>query len=85
LVENAVKHNVVSPKRPLHIWIATTEAGELTVSNTLQKKQSRVLSNGVGLSNIVAKYQMLNLSALAVIETADTFTVSLPLFGEVTA
>ncbi len=85
LVENAVKHNVVSSKRPLYIRIATTEAGELTVSNTLQKKQSRVLSNGVGLSNIVAKYKMLNLPALSVIETTDTFTVSLPLLNEVTA
>ncbi|GAA4467120.1 hypothetical protein GCM10023189_50160 [Nibrella saemangeumensis] len=79
LVENAVKHNVVSAKRPLSIRITTSEAGELTISNTLQKKQSRVFSNGVGLTNIVVKYQMLNLPAPAVAETDDTFTVVLPM------
>ena len=79
LVENAVKHNVVSPKRPLHIWITTTEQAGLAVSNTLQKKQSRVLSNGVGLTNIVAKYQMLNLPTPTISEADGVFTVTLSL------
>lgn len=79
LVENAVKHNIVSPKAPLAIQIAVTGQGELVVSNTLQKKQSRVLSNGVGLTNIVAKYQMLNLPTPSVIENGQLFTVTLPL------
>ncbi len=81
LVENAVKHNVVSPKRPLVITIATDEQGRLVVQNTLQRKTTRVLSNGVGLTNIVAKYQMLALLPPSVEERSDWFIVRLPLFA----
>jgi len=79
LVENAVKHNVVSPKRPLRILITVDEQRRLVVGNTLQRKTTRVLSNGVGLSNIVAKYQMLNLAPPSVDKSAEQFTVRLPL------
>lgn len=79
LVENAVKHNVISAKRPLHILIFTDESDQLIVQNNLQHKTTRALSNGVGLSNIVAKYQILNLPSPMIEETADQFTVRLPL------
>ncbi len=80
LVENAVKHNVISPKRPLQISIQTDENGRLVVRNNRQlKTTSRSLSNGVGLSNIVAKYQMLDLSAPSVEESEEEFVVRLPM------
>ncbi|SFD45755.1 sensor histidine kinase [Spirosoma endophyticum] len=81
LVENAVKHNVASVKRPLYIQITVDQQAWLRVSNTLQRKTSRVLSNGVGLTNIVAKYQMLHLSQPIVEETDTQFTVVLPLLA----
>ena len=81
LVENAVKHNVVSPKRPLSIHIAVDEQGQLLVQNTLQRKSVPVLSNGIGLTNILAKYQMLNLSPPIVEESVDEFRVRLPLLA----
>lgn len=81
LIENAVKHNVVSPKRPLRIGIAVDEQGRLVVENTLQRKATRALSNGVGLTNIVAKYQMLNLPQPSVEESTEQFTVRLPLLA----
>lgn len=81
LVENAVKHNVVSTKRPLRIAILTDEQGRLVVKNNLQRKATRALSNGVGLSNIVAKYQMLNLPQPSVEESNGQFTVRLPLLA----
>jgi two-component system LytT family sensor kinase len=79
LVENAVKHNVVSPRRPLSIRIEVDDENRLVVQNTLQRKATRAFSNGVGLSNIVAKYQMLNLAQPVVEESPDQFTVRLPL------
>ncbi|AKD57902.1 sensor histidine kinase [Spirosoma radiotolerans] len=84
LVENAVKHNVVSPKRPLMIDITIDERGQLVVRNTLQRKttrpgEARIASNGVGLTNIVAKYQMLNLPQPSIEEGDGLFTVRLPL------
>lgn len=60
LIENAVKHNIILPEQPLTISLTTDEANQLVVSNTIQRKPTRALSNGVGLSNILSKYQMLN-------------------------
>ncbi len=79
LVENAVKHNVVSPKWPLKIIIFTDESGQLVVRNTLQPKQTRVLSNGVGLSTIATQLQRLQQPAPTISNQDGFFTVSVPL------
>lgn len=82
LVENAVKHNIVQPKRPLVVEISTTPVGQLRVQNNLQRKQIRALSNGVGLANIVAKYRMLTQTDIVVREDDGHFTVLLPLLSQ---
>jgi hypothetical protein len=79
LVENAVKHNVVLPEQPLAIHIAAQAPGNLLVWNNLQRKGMRVPSNGVGLTNILVKYQMLGQTTPVVNETQDRFLVVLPL------
>ncbi|WP_080056025.1 sensor histidine kinase [Spirosoma aerolatum] len=79
LVENAVKHNSALPDHPLFIDISTDEKGRLLVSNTIQRKTSRVVSNGVGLSNILSKYQMLGQPAPVIQEADGKFWVVLPL------
>ncbi|GAB3258536.1 hypothetical protein GCM10027347_21900 [Larkinella harenae] len=60
LVENAVKHNIILPDQPLTIRIRTTSQNLLIVENNLQRKNLRIESNGVGLSNIDHKYRLLN-------------------------
>ncbi|MBO0953058.1 sensor histidine kinase [Fibrella forsythiae] len=85
LVENAVKHNVIAAKRPLDILIYTDESGLLVVQNNRQHKLTRALSNGVGLTNIVAKYQILNLPQLVIEETQHQFIVRLPLLASDTS
>jgi hypothetical protein len=82
LIENAVKHNVVLPDQPLVIEIKTNEQAQLSVRNPLQKKQTRVLSNGIGLTNIMAKYQMLGQPMPTVREIDGQFVVTLPLVNE---
>ncbi len=79
LVENAVKHNVVQANRPLLIEISTTETGHLRVRNNLQLKTRQLASNGVGLTNIAAKYRMLTKTDIIVREDDGHFTVLLPL------
>ncbi len=59
LIENAVKHNIILPDQPLTIYLQTDDTNRLVVSNNIQRKATRALSNGVGLSNILSKYQML--------------------------
>ncbi|CCH56845.1 Sensor protein lytS [Fibrisoma limi BUZ 3] len=83
LVENAVKHNVTLPEQPLHIQICTDESGTLRVFNNIQRKHVRVLSNGVGLSNILAKYAVLGQPAPSVREADGQFMVTLPLIKAV--
>jgi sensor histidine kinase YesM len=78
LVENAVKHNIVSSERPLHLQLYI-QNGDLVVQNNLQKKAGAVASNNVGLNNINAKYKLLKQPTVTIRETSDTFTVTIPL------
>ncbi len=39
LVENAVKHNIASNSKPLHIRIYINDQNKLVVENNLQKKK----------------------------------------------
>ena len=79
LVENAVKHNVVLSDKPLTVEIQTDGLANLHVRNNLQQKKQGVVSNGVGLSNIIARYEMLGQPQPTVREEAGQFVVALPL------
>lgn len=82
LVENAVKHNVVRVDQPLLIEIGITQPGQLQVRNNIQRKQTRTISNGVGLANIAAKYRMLTQHDIVIDDQAGHFTVLLPLLDQ---
>lgn len=79
LIENAVKHNVILPSQPLVISLFTDQQNRLVVSNNLQRKKSRILSNGVGLSNILSKYRVLGQTVPIVEDDGESFRVLLPL------
>ncbi|WP_345242745.1 sensor histidine kinase [Nibrella saemangeumensis] len=79
LIENAVKHNIVDAASPLTITIRTDEEDQLTVSNTLQRKNLRVSSGGMGLVNISAKYRQLVEAEPLILEKDNQFIVQLPL------
>lgn len=79
LVENAVKHNIVLSDQPLIVEIHTDDLANLHVRNNIQPKMLGVVSNGVGLSNIMAKYNMLEQPTPQVRQEAGQFTVALPL------
>lgn len=79
LVENAVKHNVVSRSQPLSIELYTSDEPALLVNNTLQVKARKEVSTGIGLRNIQAKYQLLGRGNFEAGVTGDKFEVKLPL------
>jgi two-component system, LytTR family, sensor kinase len=79
LVENAFKHNIVLPEQPLIIDITTDNEGHLLVQNNIQRKNVRVASNGVGLSNILSKYHILNQASPSIREDNGKFVVRLPM------
>ena len=79
LVENAIKHNIVSKAKPLTIDIYE-EGDRIIVQNNLQVKSDVLDSSGIGLPNITARYQYLSKQEVMVVkdEVAASFKVSLP-------
>jgi len=78
LVENAVKHNAHSKQEPLEIFI-TAGDNRLVVRNNLQRKNIVVDSGKVGLKNISNKYKVLKQPDIIITQSADHFTVCIPL------
>jgi len=79
LVENAVKHNVVSRQSPLSIEIFTTEGKQLVVNNNLNKKIQKEKSTRIGLQNIESKYKLINHDGFQVVDGEKNFMVVLPM------
>lgn len=58
LIENAIKHNIISEENSLSIEIKY-EAGNIVISNNLQVKPLKEPSTGIGLQNITDRYRLL--------------------------
>jgi two-component sensor histidine kinase len=78
LLENTIKHNVVSETKPLHIKIYF-ENSYLIVENNLQKKEILQERKGVGLQNIVNRYALISERKVLVEETQTEFKVKIPI------
>ncbi|MGH2666969.1 histidine kinase [Flavobacterium sp.] len=78
LLENTVKHNVVSEKRPLQIRIFEKN-NCLVVQNDYQKKEVLKDRQGVGLQNIISRYAILSERKVIITQSEKEFTVELPL------
>lgn len=81
LVENAVKHNIISQSKHLEIRICS-ENGTLVVSNKLQEKKSKEPSTGLGLDNLSRRCSYLSGKELVVKRTESHFTVTIPLIQD---
>ena len=79
LVENAVKHNIVSKQQPLMVEIFTAAGNKMVVNNNLQKKQQKEKSTNIGLNNIRSKYALMKQKGFQVVEGEKNFMVVLPL------
>ncbi len=91
LVENAVKHNVVSEEDPLIVQIFSNPDGSITVKNKVRskpvhviidnsmlRKPVRVASHQLGLANIQTRYAFFTDQQVA-IHKDEFFSVTLPL------
>jgi len=78
LVENAVKHNEISEKKPLEVRIYI-ENDFLIVENKIQPRTTFVDSTGQGLVNIEKRYQLLKGKSISISNENDIFRVQLPL------
>lgn len=77
LVENCIKHNVISSEKPLLVEVIADNES-IMVTNNLQRKQSEE-STGTGLNNIRGRYKFLTTREVIVMDDGKSFRVTLPL------
>ncbi|MEG1607648.1 MAG: histidine kinase [Mucinivorans sp.] len=82
LIENAVKHNEISARRPLTITI-TTPQQQVVVQNAIQSKRTKTTGTAIGLSNLEARYKLLFHKPIECSVENDTFCVKLPLINRI--
>jgi uncharacterized membrane-anchored protein YhcB (DUF1043 family) len=78
LIENAIKHNIISEQHPLTIGIGVHQ-GKVFVQNNLQRKKIMNESNGIGLNNIIHRYSFLTTETVDISDDNHMFYVSIPL------
>jgi len=79
LVENAIKHNVVSEKYPLTISLATGDKGTICVSNPIQPKKEMEKGEGVGLVNLAERYRLMWKQEIVVTQNDGVFRIEIQL------
>ncbi|MFA9392071.1 MAG: sensor histidine kinase [Prolixibacteraceae bacterium] len=79
LLENAVKHNIISKDHPLKIDIGTNNPDEIYVENNYQPKVNMDGSNKIGLKNLTNRYNFLSDKKMKIEQTPTHFKVTLPI------
>jgi LytS/YehU family sensor histidine kinase len=79
LIENAIKHNVVSLETPLHVELYIDSNEYLVVKNNINKKLQEEKSSRMGLQNIQKRYELISRKSVIVEKDDQYFTVRIPL------
>lgn len=82
LLENAIKHNVISRAKPLEVHI-NIEDDYIVVDNRIQSKSTQLPSTKVGLKNIEKRYALITKKLVEIVDDGKQFSVSLPLLKTV--
>ncbi len=78
LVENAVKHNVITDQHPLDVYIRIDDEGYISVTNTLKPKVMPDPSTQFGLHTISSRYQLISDRKVIIKRNSETFVVRIP-------
>jgi two-component system, LytTR family, sensor kinase len=79
MIENAIKHNIISKEKPLKIVIGQTNNSELFVENNLQLRENVSGSNHIGIKNLMERYRFLTGREIVITRTDKFFRVTMPL------
>lgn len=79
LIENAIKHNIISRNKPLHIDVHVNGNNTVVVTNNLQPRESTVPSTNIGLANIRKRYLLVSGREVNVQCGGGNFSVTIPL------
>ena len=78
LLENAIKHNAISKESPLNVELYIQQDKWLVMRNNINPKLSREVSSGMGLQNIINRYNLLSSEPVKINNDGVNFTVILP-------
>lgn len=81
MLENAIKHNIVSESSPLYVQIYC-EGETLVITNNLQRRTDETASTGIGSKNLIQRYSLIAKDKPLFFHDEQTFTVHLPLIAE---
>lgn len=81
LLENALKHNIITKAKPLHIHVFIKE-GKLQISNNIQSRNLPDENPVIGLRTIRSSYESVSVQPMQIIQDDTNFTVALPLLKE---
>jgi two-component system LytT family sensor kinase len=79
LVENAIKHNIISPEKPLKIRIYTELPESLIIENIYQPKKIPDKGCGKGLQNVRERFKLIAGKEIYVSQENDLYKVELPI------
>jgi LytS/YehU family sensor histidine kinase len=83
LLENCVKHNIVSKEKPLHIKIYDSGINSISVENKLQPKAIHDENSGLGLQNLKKRYDLLGIpEGVQVFSDESVFRVKIKLLDK---
>ncbi len=80
LVENALKHNIITDKNKLKVEISNDDR-YVIVSNNVNPKSDIESSHELGIANIKARYKFLTTTNVEVFSTDNKFEVRIPLLN----
>lgn len=81
LLENSIKHNIISDENPLQINLYE-EDSYVVIQNKVNKKRTTDKGTGIGLENIKMRYRYLTEKPAMIDETEEEFTVKIPILEE---
>jgi LytS/YehU family sensor histidine kinase len=79
VIENVVKHNVISEEQPMRIGIFISDDNMLLISNSIQLKTGVEGSTGIGLENLNDRYRLLLNKGIDINISKSIYTVKLPM------
>ncbi len=80
LLENCVKHNIVSKEKPLRIKVYNSGINSIVVENNLQPKSQTEEASGIGLQNLDKRYALLNVyNGVQIFSNESVYSVTIKL------
>lgn len=79
LLENALKHNVYSPQKPLHIEITSNDNKTISIKNNIQLREHKEKTTCMGIENIKKRYSFHTSEQVIVAVDENFYSIQIPL------